>query len=36
VGTQTMEHGRHRLARLQKKLERVPNPAGTGYVWEGN
>jgi len=35
VGTQTMEHGRHRLARLEKKLERVPSPNRTGSMWGG-
>lgn len=33
VGPQTMEHGRHRLARLDKKLGRVPAPDGTGALW---
>ncbi len=32
-GTQTLEHGRHRLARLEKKLGRVPGPNGTGSMW---
>ncbi len=33
VGLQTMEHGRHRLARLERKLGRVPVPDGTGALW---
>lgn len=33
VGLQTMEHGRHRLARLERKLGRVPAPDGTGALW---
>ncbi|MBK5297895.1 MAG: ribonuclease H-like domain-containing protein [Vicinamibacteria bacterium] len=32
-GTHTLEHGRHRLARLDKKLGRVPAPDGTGALW---
>jgi hypothetical protein len=33
VGTQMMQDGRHRLARLDKKLRRVPSPMGTGSMW---
>ena len=28
-----MQDGRHRLARLDKKLRRVPSPIGTGSMW---
>ncbi len=33
VGLQTMEDGRHRVARLDRKLGRVPVPDGTGALW---
>ena len=33
VGTSTMTDGRHRLARLERKLGRVPAPDGTGALW---
>jgi tetratricopeptide (TPR) repeat protein len=33
VGTRTMTDGRHRLARLERKLGRVPAPDGTGALW---
>ena len=33
VGTRTMTDGCHRLARLERKLGRVPAPDGTGALW---
>jgi uncharacterized protein len=33
VGTRMMQDGRYRLARLDKKLRRMPGPIGTGSMW---
>ena len=35
VGTRTMEPGRHRLARLQRKLGRLAAAGRPGRMWEG-
>ncbi len=34
VGTRSMEAGRYRLARLDRKMAKLPGPCGSGRLWQ--